>query len=46
MSIRQAARTFNVSPSTAHKHWHRWREASVEDRHKLSCLEDRSTLQR
>jgi transposase InsO family protein len=42
-SIRQAARTFNVSPATAHKHWHRWRDASVATRRSLECLHDRSS---
>ena len=26
-SIRAAAAAFNVSPATAHRWWHRWREA-------------------
>jgi transposase InsO family protein len=39
-SIRQAARIFNVSPATAHKHWHRWRAASGQGRR---CLRDRSS---
>jgi transposase InsO family protein len=42
-SIRQAARTFNVSPATAHKHWHRWRAASASARSSLRCLHDRSS---
>jgi transposase len=32
LSIRAAARRFNVSPATAHKHWHRWRDASAAQR--------------
>jgi transposase InsO family protein len=43
MSIRAAARAFNVSPSTAHKHWHRWLAASLGDRASLVCLHDRSS---
>jgi transposase InsO family protein len=42
-SIRQAARIFNVSPATAHKHWHRWRAASGQGRRSLACLRDRSS---
>jgi IS30 family transposase len=42
-SIRHAARTFNVSPATAHKHWHRWKGASVAERRSLVCLRDRSS---
>jgi transposase InsO family protein len=42
-SIREAARTFNVSPATAHKHWHRWRAASEAERRSLLCLHDRSS---
>ena len=42
-SIREAARRFNVSPATAHKHWHRWRDASAAKRRSLSCLHDRSS---
>jgi transposase InsO family protein len=42
-SIREAARRFNVSPATAHKHWHRWRRASGAERRTLSCLHDRSS---
>jgi transposase InsO family protein len=40
-SIRAAARTFNVSPATAHKHWHRWRSAAADERRSLVCLRDR-----
>jgi transposase InsO family protein len=42
-SIRGAARTFNVSPATAHKHWHRWRAACDVERRSLACLRDRSS---
>jgi transposase InsO family protein len=45
-SIRRAARTFNVSPATAHKHWHRWRAASDLERRTLICLRDRSSRPR
>jgi len=40
-SIRSAATRFNVSPATAHRWWHRWREAGEEARRTLSCLVDR-----
>ena len=43
VSIRQAARIFNVSPATAHKHWHRWLRATAEGRRTLGCLRDRSS---
>lgn len=43
LKLRAAARTFNVSPATAHKWWHRWLEASDEGRRELSCLRDRSS---
>ena len=43
VSIRQAARIFNVSPATAHKWWCRWQAASRPQRDGLSCLADRSS---
>jgi hypothetical protein len=43
MSIRAAARLFNVSPATAHKWRHRWLAASVNERRTLACLRDRSS---
>lgn len=43
VSIRAAAKTFNVSAATAHKHWHRWLEADDEERRSLRCLRDRSS---
>jgi transposase InsO family protein len=41
LSIRAAARRFNVSPATAHKHWQRWKAASASERGTLACLHDR-----
>jgi transposase len=41
-SIRQAAAAFNVSPSTAHRWWHRWLAGGCE----LSVLFDRSSRPR
>ena len=32
MSLKAAAAAFNVSPATAHRWWHRWREASEQAR--------------
>jgi transposase InsO family protein len=43
VSIRQAARIFNVSPATAHKWWCRWQAASGAQRDGLGCLADRSS---
>ncbi len=42
-SCREAARRRGVSPTTACKWWSRWREASVQQRRLLICLEDRSS---
>ena len=42
-SLREAAATFNVSVATAHRWWHRWRQASDAERASLSCLLDRSS---
>jgi transposase len=43
MSLKAAAAAFSVSPATAHRWWHRWREASEEKRSTLACLFDRSS---
>jgi transposase len=43
MTLKAAAAAFNVSPATAHRWWHRWLEASEEERARLSCLFDRSS---
>ena len=42
-SLKAAAAAFNVSPATAHRWWHRWREATDEARRSLVCLADRSS---
>ena len=42
-SLREAAASFGVSPATAHRWWHRWRDSSEEARRSLSCLLDRSS---
>jgi len=43
MTLKEAAASFSVSPATAHRWWHRWREAGEEPRRTLSCLFDRSS---
>jgi transposase len=43
MSMKAAAAAFSVSPATAHRWSHRWREAGAEARQTLSCLCDRSS---
>ena len=43
LSLKAAAAAFNVSPATAHRWWHRWRDAGEEARRTLSCLFDRSS---
>src|SRR5688500_13267084 len=46
LSLRAAAAAFAVSPATAHRWWHRWRDASVEAQRVRSCLLDRSSRPR
>src|SRR5206468_10837678 len=46
LSLKAAAASFNVSPATAHRWWHRWAEAGEEARRSLSCLFDRSSRPR
>jgi len=46
LSQKAAAAAFCVSPATAHRWWHRWREASEEARATLACLFDRSSRPR
>jgi transposase InsO family protein len=41
MSLKAAAAAFRVSPATAHRWWHRWREADDHERRSLACLYDR-----
>jgi transposase InsO family protein len=43
LSLRAAAAAFNVSPATAHRWWHRWRDSSEQARRTRSCLCDRSS---
>ena len=42
-SLRAAAAALSVAPATAHRWWHRWREASPEERRSRVCLRDRSS---
>ena len=42
-TLKAAAAAFSVSPATAHKWWHRWTDASDEERRSLGCLADRSS---
>ena len=46
LSQQAAATAFSVSPATAHRWWHRWRDSSEEARRSLSCLLDRSSRPR
>jgi len=46
MTLRAAAAAFSVSPATAHRWWHRWREAGEEARRTRLCLRDRSSRPR
>ena len=45
-SIRAAAVRFGVSPATAHRWWHRWRQSDAQARAVRSCLFDRSSRPR
>src|SRR5881397_3877857 len=42
-SMKAAAAAFSVSPATAHRWWHRWREAGEPARSSLACLLARSS---
>ena len=46
MSQKAAAAALCVAPATAHRWWHRWRQAGDEERRTLSCLLDRSSRPR
>jgi transposase len=46
MSLKAAAAAFSVSPATAHRWWHRWRQAGEEARATMRCLFDRSSRPR
>jgi len=40
-TLRAAAAAVNVAPATAHRWWHRWREASEGERASRACLSTR-----
>jgi transposase InsO family protein len=46
MTLRAAAAAFGVAPATAHRWWHRFRVASLEERLSFICLSDRSSRPR
>ena len=46
MTLKAAAAAFSVAPATAHRWWHRFKTASMEERRSLSCLQDRSSRPR
>ena len=46
MTLKAAAAAFSVSPATAHRWWHRFRQASSCERESLACLADRSSRPR
>jgi transposase InsO family protein len=45
-TLRAAAAALNVAPATAHRWWHRWREASEEERASRACLSTRRPIPR
>jgi len=42
-TLRAAAAALSVAPATAHRWWHRWKQASAAERLSRSCLRSRST---
>jgi len=40
-TLRQAAACLSVAPATAHRWWHRWKDASDADRASRACLRSR-----
>src|SRR5262245_2198789 len=45
-TLRAAAAALNVAPATAHRWWHRWRQASEAERLSRSCLRARPPVPR
>ena len=45
-SLRAAAAALNVAPATAHRWWHRWKQASEDERASKSCLSTRRPVPR
>ncbi len=46
LSLRRAAERFSISLATAHRWWHRWQDASSQERETLACLGDRTSRPR
>jgi len=46
VTLRAAAAALGVAPATAHRWWHRWQAASVEERASRGCLRTRSSRPR
>src|SRR5919198_1069373 len=45
-TLRAAAAALNVAPATAHRWWHRWLEATEQERRSRSCLRARAPVPR
>src|SRR5215208_1184253 len=45
-SLRAAAAALNVAPATAHRWWHRWRQATDAERASRACLRARAPVPR
>jgi transposase InsO family protein len=45
-TLRAAAAALNVAPATAHRWWHRWSEASEQERRSRACLRARPPVPR
>ena len=45
-TLRAAAAALSVAPATAHRWWHRWKDASQAERASLVCLRTRSSRPR
>ena len=45
-TFRSAAADLNVSPATAHRWWHRWKDATPAERASRSCLRSRPPVPR
>src|SRR5829696_1189209 len=45
-TLRAAAAALSVAPATAHRWWHRWQQASPEERASRVCLRSRPPVPR
>lgn len=45
-TLRAAAAAVNVAPATAHRWWHRWRQATPQERASRACLRTRRPVPR